>query len=103
MKKYIINVIAILLLTLLVFILVFTSCYANSAENDSNYRNDNASMFVYVEHGDAWNVVYNKYTKVMYAVSYGGRAYGIFTLLVNADGSPMIYDEKFVNFIKDIN
>ena len=99
MKKYIISVIAIILLTLL----VFTSCQANSAENDSNYRNDNASMFVYVEHGDTWNIVYNKYTKVMYAVSFGGKAYGNFTLLVNADGSPMIYDEKFINFIKDTN
>ena len=99
MKKRIICIIAAISLILL----LFTSCRPNSAEDDSNYRKDNTSMFVYVEHGDTWNIVYNKYTKVMYAVSFGGKAYGNFTLLVNADGSPMIYDEKFVNFIKDIN
>jgi hypothetical protein len=35
--------------------------------------------------------VYQKDTKVMYVISSGTYNHGTFTLLVNADGSPMIY------------
>lgn len=31
-------------------------------------------------------------TKVMYAISDGAHNYGNFTLLVNADGTPMLYE-----------
>jgi hypothetical protein len=49
------------------------------------------SMFVRVEHAGCWEVVYHRETKVMYAVSRGGYNAGNFTVLVNADGSPMIW------------
>lgn len=49
------------------------------------------SMFVSVEDTDIWAVVYHRDTKVMYAVSRGGYNNGTMTLLVNADGTPMIY------------
>ena len=49
------------------------------------------SMFVAVEDTDIWAVVYHRKTKVMYAVSRGGYNNGTMTLLVNADGTPMIY------------
>lgn len=55
---------------------------------------DGASMFVLVERARDWYVVYHKNTKVMYAVSAGTRNYGMFTLLVDADGKPMLYEEK---------
>ena len=51
----------------------------------------NASMFVTIEKTAMLRVVYNKYTKVMYVVSGGGYD---FTLLVNADGTPMLYEEE---------
>lgn len=51
------------------------------------------SMFVEVEHTNGWKVVYNKYTKVMYAVSGGLYNGGTFTVMVNADGSPMLWEE----------
>jgi hypothetical protein len=40
-----------------------------------------------------WNyeVVYHKQTKVMYVVSIGHNNSGNFTLLVNADGKPLLY------------
>ena len=49
------------------------------------------SMFVTVEYTDIWEVVYHRETKVMYAVSRGSYNKGTVTLLVNADGTPMIY------------
>lgn len=50
------------------------------------------SMFVELESGSLWKVVYHKQTKVMYAVSNGTYSSGWFTLLVNPDGSPMLYE-----------
>lgn len=52
------------------------------------------SRMVYVEETSAYCIVYDKYTKVMYAVSNSGYNYGNFTLLVNADGNPLLYDEQ---------
>jgi len=51
----------------------------------------NISMFIEIESTSSWKVVYHKDTKVMYVVSWGGYNCGNFTLLVNADGSPMVY------------
>jgi hypothetical protein len=48
-------------------------------------------MFVEIECTATWAIVYHKETKVMYAVSDGRYNRGTFTLLVNADGSPMVY------------
>ena len=44
-----------------------------------------------LETTNSFRIVYHKETKVMYAVSTGPRNPGNFTLLVNPDGSPMIY------------
>ena len=54
----------------------------------------NTSMFVTIEDTVTFRVVYNKYTKVMYAVSNGAYNGGNVTLLVNADGTPMLYEEE---------
>lgn len=52
------------------------------------------SMFVTVETGWNYKVMYCKDTKVMYVMSWGNDNQGEFTLLVNADGSPMLYEES---------
>lgn len=49
--------------------------------------------FVTVESTSLWYIVYHKKTKVMYAVSQRAYNKGTFTLLVNADGTPMIWEE----------
>lgn len=49
------------------------------------------SRFVVVEKTSIWRVVYDKDTKVMYAISYGGYNCGTFTLLVDADGNPLLW------------
>jgi hypothetical protein len=53
-----------------------------------------SSMFIRVEcerlSGYVYSIVYHKETKVMYAVSYQG----IFTVMVDADGDPLLWEEK---------
>lgn len=51
-----------------------------------------SSMFVAIEYNSLNGVVcYQKDTKVMYWVSRGTSSYGNLTMLVNPDGSPMVY------------
>lgn len=50
------------------------------------------SMFVEIERGDVYRIVYQKETKVMYAVSDQNYSEGVFTLLVNENGDPMLYE-----------
>ena len=52
------------------------------------------SRMVYVEETGAYCIVHDKYTKVMYAVSNSGYNYGNFTLLVDANGNPLLYNEQ---------
>lgn len=70
--------------------IIFTGCNSNPTE--SKVVEEAPSMFVVVESSDIWRVVYHRETKVMYAVSDGYYNKGTFTLLVNADGTPMLYE-----------
>lgn len=56
--------------------------------------NDGTHTFTVVEKATYWTIVYHNETKVMYVVSDSSHNYtrGVFTVLVNADGTPMIYD-----------
>ena len=56
-------------------------------------KEESPSTFVVVEDMHSWQVVYHRETKVMYAVSDRSYNYGTFTLLVNPDGTPMLYEE----------
>lgn len=60
----------------------------------SNGLETEDSMFCIVSKEETFNVVYDRKTKVMYAVSYGAYNCGNLTLLVNADGTPKIYDKN---------
>ena len=68
-------------------LMCFAAC-DNPVENNTHLGN---SDFVIVESTDDFYIVYHKETKVMYAVSDSKYNYGNFTLLVNADGTPMTY------------
>lgn len=48
------------------------------------------SMFVMVECCGNWSVVYHRDKQVMYTI---GRDSGTFTPLVNADGTPMLWEQ----------
>lgn len=79
----------------LMIVLVLTFCLCSCCKDVSDNSNKNEpSMFVCVENAGKWRIVYNKDTKVMYAVSNGGYNAGTFTLLVDENGNPMIYKVK---------
>ena len=91
MKKKLIIFVSLMVLT-------FTGCsYAKTETvNEVKEEEQPSSMFVVVETSDyLWKVVYQKDTKVMYTVSCGGYNRGNFTVLVNPDGTPMIYGEDY--------
>lgn len=75
-------------------LLAVTACIILSSCNkvETAKDKDDTSMFVKVETTTFWDVVYHKDTKVMYVVSSGIYNDGTFTLLVDADGKPMIYE-----------
>ena len=85
-------------ITILCICLLLTGCGETSESTEGNNQQKESkqkkSEFITIE--DEWNykVVYHKDSKVMYVVSYGTHNQGIFTLLVNADGTPMVYEES---------
>lgn len=79
----------VIILVLVMCIGVFTAC---GATVEREHKSD-SSLFVELESTVMWKVVYHRETKVMYAVSYGGYNGGNFTLLVNADGTPMLWED----------
>lgn len=79
--------------TILIFMsMVMTACTGNTVIREDQLNTDSKfSMFVIVEENNWWKIVYDTETRCMYAVSYGGRSYGNFTLLVNPDGTPKLW------------
>lgn len=73
-------------------ILMFTGCSSIRAEATEVEDTDDGSTFVLVDTDYYCWVVYHKDTKVMYAVSRSPNNIGTYTLLVNADGTPMIWE-----------
>ena len=80
---------------LIIFALLFVLSGCSKVDNVAN--NNVPSSFTVVERTSIWQVVYHKETKVMYVVSLGGYNCGNFELLVNPDGTPMIYKEEGKN------
>ena len=71
----------------MIALMCFAAC-DNPVEKNTHLGN---SDFVMVESTNNFYVVYHKETKVMYVVSDSNYNHGNFTLLVNADGTPMTY------------
>ena len=84
----------ILLIGVLIIALSFCSCGSQmlTEEEASNDDTSNISMFILVEEGKTYNIVYHRDTKVMYAVSDGDYNRGTFTVMLNADGTPMLWE-----------
>ena len=92
MRKFLAS---LLLAAIMVF---FCGCEAVTIEK-ANQNENPTSMFIEIERSGKWIIVYHRETMVMYAVGVspyntGSCNNGNFTLLVNADGSPMIYEEE---------
>lgn len=79
-----------LTITIMLMVIGLMGCGSVPTENETL----NTSMFVVIEYGEYWDVVYHKDTKVMYAVSSWGDGKGVFSLLVDADGKPLLYEEN---------
>ena len=75
------------ILLIIVLVCICTGCAEVEAEQET-------SMFVEVERSNIWKVVYHKNTKVMYAVSWSSYNMGTFTLLVDADGKPLLWESE---------
>ncbi len=78
---------------LLILLSISLVCLVGCAGCNTYEHPNNDYMFATLERHTAYYVVYNKQTKVMYVVSNGVYNEGTFTLLVNADGTPMVYEE----------
>ena len=72
------------IVALLLCIICLTGC---SEKTDSD-----SARFVCICNGYNFNVFYDRTTGVEYAVSNGAYNYGTVTLLVGADGKPLIYE-----------
>lgn len=71
------------------FCALIVGCGAKVEDLSGEYSE---SMFVRVENGETYEIVYHKNTKVMYAVSTSTFNDGSFTTLVNEKGDPLIWD-----------
>lgn len=83
-----------IMILLLVVMLILTGCGQTKRVyvKDAKAVTD-ASRFVEIEWVKyKWKILVDKETRVMYAVSDGGYNRGNFTVLINADGTPLLYD-----------
>ena len=70
-----------------------SACNISTIQSESDKTEDNSSMFVLIEHTSSWDIVYHRDTKVMYAVSVSTYNYGTFTVLLDENGKPMLWDK----------
>lgn len=85
------KIICLVLVILLLF--TFVGCGSNIDTVEDMKSKEGSSMFVIVESDFLWeryNIVYHKETKVMYAVSSNT----VFTVMVDAEGKPLLYSEN---------
>jgi hypothetical protein len=81
---------------------LFAACAGSKAEPASavsviDTKEDYNNVFEQIGYGGSYIIVYHTQTKVMYVVSDEYRNKRNFTLLVNPDGTPMIYKEEASN------
>ena len=74
-------------------VVMFAGCASTRAEAKEVDDVDDGNTFILVDADYYCWIVYHKDTKVMYAVSRSGYNAGTYTVLVNADGTPMIWEE----------
>ena len=85
------------ILLICAILLTLSLCSCNSQmlteEDISKDNTSNLSMFIQVEDGVNYIIAYHRSTKVMYAISEGGYNCGTFTVMLNADGTPMLWED----------
>lgn len=81
----------LIIIVVITMILGLVGCSGTTVENAN--ESNKSSMFVVVESTSLWDVVYHNDTKVMYIVSKGFYNQGTFTVMLDAEGDPLIYEE----------
>lgn len=81
MKKLKLVILSIVVISML---FVLTGCTSSEAETER--------QFVKIGNEGAYDICYHKQTKVMYVVSNCFYVQGVFTLLVDAEGKPLLYE-----------
>lgn len=79
-----------LILIFFITSMIFTGC--EMPDSISEMENG-TSMFVMIENGEYWKVVYHRETKVMYIMSDASYNKGTFVVMVDPDGKPLLYEE----------
>ena len=94
MRKTIKRIVAGLAAFLIIvsIMLMFAGCASTRAEATEIDDAGDGNTFILVDADYYCWIVYHKDTKVMYAVSRSGYNAGTYTVLVNADGTPMIWE-----------
>ena len=82
------------LIAIVLIALMMLSMTACGTKRTSEVVKGETSRMIEIEDGTFYHIVYDKYTKVMYAVSNGAYNRGTFTLLVDTNGSPLLYNES---------
>ena len=78
-------------IAILLILLMLVGCgKTEKAESESGKD----GRFVTIENALSYLIVADRETGVMYAVSDGGYNRGTFTLLVDKDGNPLIWDRE---------
>lgn len=80
-----------IVLPLILLLIILAGCAKTSVEEISE-EPETTSRFISVEKTNSWEIVADKETGVMYAVSVGGYNSGNFTLLVDENGNPLILE-----------
>lgn len=75
----------------LIFAIVLLAC-TGCGTTELREQKSGFSRFVIVEDTGIYLTVYDRRTKVMYAVSRGEYNKGTFTLLVDTDGKPLLWE-----------
>ena len=78
------------MIIILLMAIMLTGCGVTKVDRKS--EKVTTSRFIELEVTTEWKVVADKETGVMYAVSEGGYNRGTFTLLVDENGKPLIWD-----------
>ena len=65
----------------------------SKVESVKDQHEEDVSMFVKIEDAYTWDVYYHRDTKVMYVCSKGVSNCGTMTVMLDADGKPLLWDK----------
>ena len=80
------------LFVLILLCQLLCGCHLSKVSREIEQIDRDRSMFVNVEDAACWSVYYHKDTKVMYVFSKGRYNAGNMTVMLDADGKPLLWE-----------